>query len=152
LVNLFECTKVVRYLEAAEEIFASDEPDIRRFPMIRYRFGAYEPLDNILALLRSRGLIQITGIKSVNKVRETDFLLMSTAFTLAEDIINDYPVLRWYERRAILVAEVAGGRGGSALKKRQYEQAEYAETEIGGIIPPIANRVKERLLALKFEV
>ena len=54
-------------------------------------------------------------------------------------------MLDWYPSRARLVAEVAAGRGGSALKERQYEKIEYAETELGGVIPAVTNRVKERL-------
>lgn len=149
LLNLFEHTGDSRFLHVAEEIFNLDEPDIRRFPMIRYMFGAYEPLDDALSLLHSRDLVRVTGQKSGDKVLITQFLIMPKAIVLANEIVKDFPALGWYRSRALLVAELAGDRGGSALKQRQYEQAEYAETQRGGNIPPIADRVRDRLEALK---
>ncbi|WPB73933.1 hypothetical protein KYC5002_33465 [Archangium violaceum] len=149
LLDLFVKSGEKQYLVEAEGIFAAEEPDIRRFPMIRYRFGAYERLDDTLALLKSRDLIRITGTKAGVKVMETDFLVMPIAIQSAQAIEKDFPVLKWYARRALLVAEIAAGRGGAALKKRQYEQADYAETQMGGVIPPITARVRARLAALK---
>ena len=35
----------------------SAEPEVRRYPMLRYRFGAYEPLDGALSVLSSVGLV-----------------------------------------------------------------------------------------------
>lgn len=145
LLDLFETTRNPLYLAEARDIFKYDEPDIRRIPMIRFMFGAFEPLDDILALLRSRNLIRITGRKSGEKILETDFLLMPTAFEMASSISEEFPILGWYEKRASLVTLVAGSRSGTALKGRQYKQAEYAQTQLGGIIPPITERVKERL-------
>ena len=43
------------------------------------------------------------------------------------------------------MALVAGDDVGSALKKRQYTQAEYARTELGVNIAPIAELVRQRL-------
>jgi hypothetical protein len=149
LLDLYVATGVRRYLDEAEAILASEEPDIRRLPMIRYRFGAYERLDDTLSLLKSRDLVRVIGTKSGVKVDEWDFLVMPRAYHLAADIEVEFPVLGWYRERAALVHEVAGGRSGSALKKRQYQQADYAETELGGVIPSIAPRVLARVRELK---
>lgn len=149
LLDLFAATRNRRYLDAADCIFASEEPDIRRIPMIRYRFGAYERLDDTLALLKSRGLVAVVGTKAADRVAEWDFLVMPSAYELAEAAEREFPALAWYRQRADLVHEVAAGRTGSALKKRQYEQADYAETELGGVIPPITDRVLARLVDLK---
>ena len=48
-----------------------------------------------------------------------------------------------------LVELVAGDTVGSKLKERQYEQATYAQTQLGGIIPPIGTDVQRRLNQLK---
>lgn len=149
LAQLFEETKEPYWLSEAERIFHFEEPDIRRFPMIRYRFGAFERLDDTLALLTCRGLVKITGVKSAGKVKETDFLVMPSALDLAASIQKDFPGLSWYAERAALAAKVAGDKGGDALKKRQYQQAEYAETQLGGNIPAITERVRARLALLK---
>lgn len=79
LLDVFEAKRNQHYLDAAKEIFRAEEPDIRRFPMIRWKFGAYERLDDTLAILKSRKLVTITGRKAGAKVLETDFLIMPSA-------------------------------------------------------------------------
>lgn len=145
LLDLFERTGDSEYLLAAKSIFDHEEPDLRRVPMIRYFFGAYDRLDDSLSLLRSRDLIRITGLKSKIKVQETDFLLTAKGAELCISCVIAAPILRWYADRAELVAKVAGDRGGAALKQQQYERAAYAETKLGGAIPPIGDEVLERL-------
>lgn len=145
LLDLFDDSDNKKYYNAANKIFADDEPSIRKFPMIRYRFGAYEQVDDALAILRSCGLIRIGGRKKVDKIFETNFYVKPIAEKIALEIVEDYPELDWYPQRANLVAEVADGQGGSALKKRQYKKIEYAETKLGGVIPAVTDRVKERL-------
>jgi hypothetical protein len=41
----------------ARQILESDEPEVRSYQMLRYLFGAYEPLDEALSVLRSPGLV-----------------------------------------------------------------------------------------------
>lgn len=151
LLNKFEQDGNEKFLEEVEKIFADEEPDIRRVPMLRYRFGAYERLDDTVSLLRSRDLVRITGVKSGDKVRETHFLIMPSAIHLAASIIAEFPVLGWYAIRSELVAEIAKGLGGKALKEKQYLQVEYAETQFGGVIPAISSRVRARFELLKAE-
>ena len=150
LLDLFEANRDQQVLAAARAIFADEEPDLRRYPMIRYRFGAYERIDNALAVLRSRDLVRLERVTSATQVRETDFLVMPKAHSLAEEIAADFPALEWYARRAKMVADLAQDRGGTALKEHQYKKAEYAETQLRGIIPSIANRVKERMESLSY--
>lgn len=149
LLDSFEATGNVQHREAAEAIFESEEPDLRRVPMIRYLFGAFERLDDALSLLRSRDLVRITGIKTKTKVHETDFVLTVKGVGVCKDAVTREPILRWYADRAALIAEIAGVRGGGALKEKQYKQATYAETQLGGIIPPIGADVRQRLARLK---
>jgi hypothetical protein len=58
------------------------------------------------------------------------------------------PRLSWYTEQATLVRVVAGEDNGSRLKQRQYEQAEYAGTELGLRIGPIKPQVLKRLDSL----
>jgi len=148
LLDMFEQNGDNVYLQAAESIFENDEPDLRRVPMIRYLFGAYDRMDDSLSLLRSRDLIRITGLKSNTKVRETDFLLTAKGKEVCTSAVTQEPILKWYADRAELVARVAGDRGGTALKHQQYERATYAETKYGGVIPPITSDVHQRLKQL----
>lgn len=149
LLDSFEATGNMGHHQAAEAIFESGEPDLRRVPMIRYLFGAYERLDDALSLLRSRDLVRITGIKGKSKVHETDFILTTHGVGVCSKAVKQEPVLEWYADRAALVADIAGTRGGGALKDKQYKQATYAETQLGGIIPPIGPEVQKRLARLK---
>jgi hypothetical protein len=152
LLDLFEETGQPEYLSATKSIFDNEEPDLRRVPMIRYFFGAYDRLDDALSLLRSRDLIRITGLKSKNKVQETDFLLTAKGAELCDWCVTAAPILKWYSDRSELVAKIAGDRGGAALKQRQYERTTYAETELGGVIPPISDEVLRRLEQLETAV
>ncbi len=58
LLKEFEKTASKADLALARRIFDDREPDLRRVPMIRYHFGAFEPLHNPLSILRSRGLVR----------------------------------------------------------------------------------------------
>lgn len=150
LLDLFSETNDKSYYQAAQEILDDEEPDLRRVPMIRYFFGAYEPLDDALSLLRSRDLIRITGNKGVNnKVLETDFVLTKSGYDTCSTAVLQEPILRWYLDRAELVAKVAGSMGGTALKQKQYQRKSYAETRLGGIIPAITEDVRVRLIQLQ---
>lgn len=149
LIDLHEKTGQQDWLNAAAAIFQAEEPDLRRVPMIRYFFGAYERLDDALAILRSRDLIRITGRKTQNnKVLETDFLLTLHGRETCQLAIQQAPLLTWYAERAALVAHVAGSRGGAALKALQYQRASYAETALGGVIPSITVEVQAQLQQL----
>ena len=57
LLNEYERGGDVAFLELAGDILDSDEPEVRRYPMMRFLFGAYEPLDDALAVLRSAHLV-----------------------------------------------------------------------------------------------
>lgn len=118
--------------------------------MTRYFFGAYERLDDALSLLRSRDLVRISGIKGANnKVLETDFVLTKAGYDICSAAVSQEPILSWYAKRSKLVAKVAGSMGGTALKQKQYQRASYAETKLGGIIPPITEEVRLRLTQLQ---
>ncbi|MGB7326654.1 MAG: hypothetical protein WBD31_17390 [Rubripirellula sp.] len=145
LIERHDKTSDDAMLAMAEQIFIDGEPDQRRLAMIRYRYGAYEKHDDALAILVSAGLIGIGGRKDVDRVIETDFLIHQEAFDLCVQIVKDEPILTWFRDRANLVSMIADGRGGSALKKRQYERVDYAKTLLGGEIPSIEADVKKRL-------
>lgn len=76
LLTEFEASGERDLLTIAQRIFDDREPDLRRLPMVRYLFGAFEPLDNALAILRAADLVRIKrdGIPG-GKIREHLYLL-----------------------------------------------------------------------------
>jgi hypothetical protein len=57
LLARYEATRTKRYLDLARRTFEDEEPDLRRVPMLRNYFGAYEPIDTAIAHLKARGLV-----------------------------------------------------------------------------------------------
>lgn len=149
LLTEFESSGERDLLTIVQRIFDDREPDLRRLPMVRYLFGAFEPLDNALAILRAADLIRIKrdGVPG-GKIREHLYLLTTAGKDALGRIAAAAPELGWYRDRACIVARVAGAQGGKALKDRQYLQAEYAGTELSHVIQPVTDRVLARLAAI----
>ena len=149
LLTEFETSGERDLLTIAQRIFDDREPDLRRLPMVRYLFGAFEPLDNALAILRAADLIRIKrdGVPG-GKIREHLYLLTTAGEDALGRIAAAAPELGWYRDRACIVARIAGAQGGKALKDRQYLQAEYAGTELSHVIQPVTDRVLARLATI----
>lgn len=149
LLSDYERERDPTLLREARAIFDANEPDLRRFPMVRYLFGAFEPLDDALALLRAHDFVRVhrEGVPGEH-VREHVYVLTAQGRSAMEKLSSLAPELGWYPERARLVVRVAGGAGGKALKDRQYLQREYAETAQGKVIAPITERVRKRLSAI----
>jgi hypothetical protein len=134
------------WLDTAELLIEGDEPDLRRYPMMRYKFGAFEPLDDAFAILVTAGLART--VRSAVK-GQRDFYLLDLGRTKATEIVHDIPDLVWYPDRAKLVAEVAGDASGSKLRDRQYEVAEYAQTAWNNRIASIVDLVREEVQQMR---
>lgn len=133
------------YLQIARGLLEDPEPDLHYYPMPRWFYGAYEAIDDAMALLETYGLATFrrSGEPGTKSHRNQLFLTAAGADAVAELAVD--AVLGWYARQAALVALVAGETVGSKLKERQYEQATYAGTELGLNIAPIAEHVRKRL-------
>lgn len=149
LLSKYEETGDIRFLEIAERIFDDDEPDLRNIPMIRFLFGAYEKLDNTLSILVSKGLIKQSGEKTGSTIHQHDYLIYEKAYEIILNSKTEFPILQWYHERTTLINEIAGDKGGSQLKDRQYEQIVYAKTKLGGLIPSIKEDVLNELCKIK---
>ena len=146
LLNEYEVSRSPGLLAAARKILVDREPEIRRLPMTKYKFGAFEPLDDVLAPLIAYGLITHAPTTTHLRVREHDYWLMPPGEEFAKELLKASPeIFGWYVQRADLIARVAGEAAGGALKQRQYLQAEYAEAKNTFLIEPITERVRGRL-------
>ncbi len=151
LLSEFEYSREQVLLELAGDILDSDEPELRKIPMLRYKFGAYEPLDMAMSILVTEGLVLRDAVLGPRRILQSNFYLSEYGREIATSIVKDFPSLAWYGRRARLVAALADGTGltGTALRERQYLQRDYAATDIGDEIGAIAERARERLSVLR---
>jgi hypothetical protein len=132
-------------LIVAQGLLVGDEPDLRRYPMVRYLFGAFEPIDDAFSMLVTPGLAARRRAGNPHGRKSSYFYLLQAGADAVAKIIAEDPSLVWYRDRAELVARVAGNDSGNRLKERQYAHAQYAETQIGTRFAPITEIVRQRL-------
>jgi hypothetical protein len=145
LISRFDSDGNSEDLDLAREILESDEPEVRSYQMLRYLFGAYEPLDEALSVLRTPGLVIRRKHGSPGHTTQHDYYLTTSGRSTAQAIVDTAPELSYYVQRSALVADLAAGRRGSALRDIQYLQPEYADAALGTHIVGIADRARQRL-------
>ena len=133
------------WVEKADRLLGDDEPALRRYPMLRYLFGAYEPIDDSLAILAAPGLAKRVRHGTPGNVKRSAFYLLQAGRDSADKIASEHPELWWYPDRAALIAQVSRGRTGTELKRSQYRLAQYAGTGLGDKIEPIDSIVCNKL-------
>ena len=136
-------------IDRAERMLDEREPVIRRFPMTRWHYGAYEPLDNALAMLSYPELIHIEVDRTAERVRRHIYYLLAQGRSFAEELLAGGDEFTWYAERSTLIGDLAAGTGGARLKDRQYQVDEYGATKRGAVIASIEADVRQRLLALR---
>ncbi|MFF8772414.1 hypothetical protein [Kitasatospora sp. NPDC015120] len=149
LLNGYERTAEPELLEHAAAILDSEEPEVRRYPMLRHHFGAYAWLDDALAVLRSAGLIVRQRRGTIDRVRQHDYYLLERGRHVVQEIIREEPTFAYYVDRVALVLALAGDKRGTELKDIQYRIPEYAQTPRGQVIRSISAKARERLAAVR---
>ncbi|MER7757683.1 hypothetical protein [Kitasatospora sp. NPDC097643] len=133
-------------LGRARALLEGDEPDMSRYPMLRWRYGAWEALDDALSLLASHGLIAVAAVgEPPTKIDRWDYYMLAAGREHVGKLRATEPDLLWYDERAAVVLDVAGQMSGSQLKDLQYKQAEYERTVWKASISGITDRVRKRL-------
>ncbi|MFD6432084.1 hypothetical protein [Streptomyces venezuelae] len=133
----------------AEDILSSDEPDVRRYPMLRHRFGAFEQMHEALGMLIERSMVTKRHIPRGDQVGQHDYYLRERGREVADTIMREVPDLHWYVDRTTTVVGLVKGLGPSAVKARQYLQRDYADTPIGSYIASITDQARQRLEQLR---
>lgn len=136
------------YLDVVKDLLESPEPDLHWYPMPRWFHGAYEAIDDAFSVLSAYGLALVRRVGSAKSTARSQFFLTEAGRDAVADMKKE-PVLSWYTSQVELVKLVAGNDNGSTLKKRQYEQAEYASTKLGTKIASIHAGVAKRLEAAR---
>lgn len=133
------------WLYRAEALLDGAEPELRQYPMLRHRFGAFEPIDDSFAYLAAAGLAECHRMGSPGQLQRTDLYLLAAGREAAKRILEEEPDMQWYGDRADLVGAVGATLSGNAAKERQYELSQYAETALGDRIQPIDDIVRAKL-------
>lgn len=132
------------YVEVARALLETEEPQLHHYPMPKWFYGAYEAVDDAMALLETYGLAHIRRRGAPPKRLQNSFFLTADGKRAADDLAST-PGLDWYGQQSKLVHLVAGSDSGNRLKERQYAQEGYAETQWGYAISSIADQVQRRL-------
>jgi hypothetical protein len=147
ILNLVETGRLGEtYLQVAESLLADPEPALHRYPMPKWFYGAYEAVDDAVALLEAYGLALTRRRGAPPKRLQSQFFLTELGAHAADEMART-EMLDWYGRQAGLVHLVAADDPGNRLKDRQYAQETYAGAARGDEISPVADRVRRRLAA-----
>jgi HrpA-like RNA helicase len=141
IMNDYEAKQSSDDLDIAGDILTDEEPNFRTNEMIRFWYGAYEPVDNWLSALYAYELVDIDNPSQGNR---TDFYSTEKGIEKAQHLIEKCNQFKWYKHRAQLIARRYSHLTGSELKKRQYLTPEYENTQWGNAIPSIRKEVLRR--------
>jgi hypothetical protein len=139
--------------DAAESIvraiFADEEPRLRTDDMKRFFYGAYEELDDIIAFLKSRGLVEMQSQKN-SALRDTQKVYYVTHFGVEriQNGLAQVPAAQWYFDRCNLIKTYLGDLSGSELKALQYEIDTYKTTAWHDYIADIEEETKDKFYTL----
>jgi hypothetical protein len=139
-------------LDEANTILDNREPVIRRFPMTRWHYGAYEPLDNALAMLSYPQLVEIRVDRTAERVRRHIYYLLAEGRKFTAELLASGDYFAWYAERAELIGRLAAGAGGARLKDRQYQVNTYGAAKRGALIASIEPEVRARLTKIESEL
>ena len=130
-------------------MLSGDAPRLHTYPMERYIYGAYEFIDDALAVLKLYEQIEHRRAAASGALSRRDYFLLQRGRDTIAAMIAEIPELDWYVQQATAIGLVADAAMGATAKRRQYLQTEYADTAHGDVIPSILDRVRERAVALR---
>lgn len=136
--------------EIIRGIFRDNEPELRREEMLRFFFGAYEDIDDIIAFLVSRNFIKYESKRSVDQrvFNKAYYLTKFGVDKIENEILSNLAKAKWYKERCELINKYFGDLTGSELKFRQYQHKEYKNTQLNQYINGIEDQVKSKFLEI----
>lgn len=128
--------------DIVKAIYREHEPEIRRDEMDRFFFGAYEPLDDVIAFLVSMNLVDFESIRNKDGAPSfKSYYILPAAMTLMQYNPTDYPSLQWYTDRCKLLKRFFGSYSGAKVRQLQYQVDEYANTKLTEPIRAVNEKV-----------
>lgn len=132
------------------DIFQNKEPELRREEMLRFFFGAYEDIDDIIAFLVARNFINYESKRSSDgRIYDKAYYLTEFGVSKIEnEILLKLVKANWYKERCKIIKKYFGDLTGSELKFRQYQHEEYKNTQLNQYINGIEDDVKNKFLEI----
>lgn len=148
ILNLFienrqkMCTKDIK--NDLKLIFEGKEPEIRREDMLKFFYGAYESLDNIIVFFRARNILKFESHKSINgkNIEKKYFLTNKGKDVIENRIFKELPQAKWYIKICKVIKKYYNGYTGTQLKERQYKYIEYKKATLNEAIPRVNDKFK----------
>lgn len=131
------------------ERMLSETGRLHLYPMRRYKYGAYERVDNPMSMLASYGAIVHRRRHDGENARH-DYFLLEEGKVQVGLLRAAVPQLAWYDQQAQAIGMLAEAVRGAHARERQYRQPEYRDALIGSDIPEIFDRVQARAHAMGF--
>lgn len=131
-----------------QRMLTGSAPTLHMYPMERYLYGAYEFIDDALAVLKMYEQITHRRVTDTGNHSRRDYFLLQKGRETVMRMRAEIPELAWYDEQAAAIGLVSDAAVGATAKRRQYEQPEYEATAHGDLIPPIIERVKARAASL----
>lgn len=143
----------VEIKDIVKKIFNENEPVVRKEEMLRFFYGAYEDIDNIIAFLKSIDFIHFESKRTsdLKKVISKKYYITQTALLKFDDNISNFPALKWYVDRCNLIKRYFGDFSGSDLKVAQYQVTEYKNTSLNNYIGNIVEQVEVEFFDIYLE-
>lgn len=128
-----------------KEIFLTKEPEVRREEMLKFLYGAWEEIDDIILFLKALNLINFECKKNIaGRPYDKTYYITTEGKNIIENrIIPNLKAAQWYINRCLLIKRFFGDMRGTELKISQYKHQEYRETSLGSYISAITDKVKE---------
>lgn len=123
--------------EIVRNILREREPELETRPFIRFRFGAYEPLDAVESWWTSRKLVYTRTEPRSDSRPQKHYFLTDRGLDTARRLPEEIAVARWYAERAHLIYQYFGHFSPAVLKDRQYTHETYRTARPGLFIPDL---------------
>jgi len=124
-------------------MYHTQEPAIRWTSMRKYLRGAYEPLDEVMALLSSLNL----AYKRILSWGHCSYYFLTTkGYNTVERMLQECSETGWYAERCQLINRFFGTLNGYEIRKLQYLQEDYSATPYKETIGRIEFEIQRRFL------
>lgn len=138
-------------IDVVRKILREQEPELETRPFIRFRFGAYEPLDDVESWWTSRRLVYTRTEPRADTRPQKHYFLTDRGLDAARRLPEEVAVARWYTERAQLIYQYFGHFSPAALRDRQYTHEAYRTARPGLFIPDLPLEVIEAHFTTVFQ-